>query len=39
MTMTRLEREGGLAVLTLANPPLTQISERMIDDRVEVVAG
>ena len=26
MTTTRLERDGGLAVLTLANPPLNQIS-------------
>jgi enoyl-CoA hydratase/carnithine racemase len=39
MTMTRLEREGGLAVLTLANPPLNQISERVVDDLVEVVAA
>ena len=39
MTTTRLEQEGGLAVLTLANPPLNQISEQVVDDLVEVVAA
>ena len=35
----RLERDGGLAVLALTNPPLTQISEQVVDDLVEVVAA
>ena len=39
MTTVRLERDGGLAVLTLANPPLNQISEQVVDDLVEVVAA
>jgi enoyl-CoA hydratase/carnithine racemase len=39
MTTTRLERDGGLAVLTLDNPPLNQISEQVVDDLVEVVAA
>jgi enoyl-CoA hydratase/carnithine racemase len=32
MTTTRLERDGGLAVLTLDNPPLNQISGQVVDD-------
>ena len=39
MTTARLERDGGLAVLTLTNPPLNQISEQVVDDLVEVVAA
>ena len=39
MSTARLDRDGGLAVLTLANPPLNQISERVVDVRVEVVAA
>jgi enoyl-CoA hydratase/carnithine racemase len=39
MTTTRLEEEGGLAVLTVANPPVNQISEQVVNDLVEVVAA
>jgi len=35
----RLERDGGLAVLTLDNPPLNQISEQVIDELEEAVAA
>ena len=38
MSTVRLDRDDGLAVLTLANPPLNQISERVVDDLFEVVA-
>ena len=38
MSTVRLERDGGLAVLTLANPPLNQISEQVIGDLVQAVA-
>ena len=38
MSTVRLDRHGGLAVLTLANPPLNQISERVVHDLFEVVA-
>jgi enoyl-CoA hydratase/carnithine racemase len=37
MTTVRLDHDGGLAVLTLANPPLNQISEQVIDDLVAAV--
>jgi len=33
-----LERAGGLAVLTLDNPPLNQISEQVVDDLAESIA-
>lgn len=39
MTTTRLERDGGLAVLTLDNPPLNQISEQVVDDLADVVSA
>ena len=39
MTTTRLERDGGLAVLTLDNPPLNQISEQVVDDLADVVTA
>jgi len=39
MTTARLERDGGLAVLTLANPPLNQINGQVVDDLVEVVTA
>ena len=39
MTTVRLERDGGLALLTLTNPPLNQISQEVVDDLVEVVAA
>ena len=39
MTTARLERDGGLAVLTLANPPLNQINGQVVDDLVEVVSA
>jgi enoyl-CoA hydratase/carnithine racemase len=35
----RLERDGGLALLTLDNPPLNQISEQVIDELEEAVAA
>lgn len=38
MSTVRLDRDGGLAMLTLANPPLNQISEQVVDDLVDVVA-
>jgi enoyl-CoA hydratase/carnithine racemase len=38
MTTARLERDGGLAVLTLDNPPLNQISEQVVDDLTDAVA-
>ena len=37
MTTSRLDRDGGLAVLTLANAPLNQISEQVVDDLADVV--
>jgi enoyl-CoA hydratase/carnithine racemase len=39
MTTARLERDGGLAVLTVDNPPLNQISEQVVDDLAGVVAA
>ena len=39
MTTMRLERDGGLAVLTLDNPPLNQISEQVVDDLADVVTA
>jgi enoyl-CoA hydratase/carnithine racemase len=38
VSTVRLERDGGLAVLTLANPPLNQISEHVVGDLVQAVA-
>jgi enoyl-CoA hydratase/carnithine racemase len=37
MTTARLERDGGLAVLTLDNPPLNQISGQVVDDLTAAV--
>ena len=37
MTRTRLERDDGLAVLTLDNPPLNQISGEVVDDLIAAV--
>jgi enoyl-CoA hydratase/carnithine racemase len=39
MTTVRLERDGGLAVLTLDNPPLNPVSEQVVDDLTESVTG
>ena len=39
MGTAQLEWEGALALLTLDNPPLNQISERVVDDLEEVVAA
>jgi Enoyl-CoA hydratase/isomerase len=39
MTATRLERDGGLAVLTLDNPPLNQISEQVVDDLADAITA
>jgi enoyl-CoA hydratase/carnithine racemase len=39
MSTARLDRDGGLAVLTLANPPLNQISEQVVDDLAEAVGA
>ena len=39
MGTAQLERDGALALLTLDNPPLNQISERVVDDLEEVVAA
>jgi enoyl-CoA hydratase/carnithine racemase len=38
VSTVRLERDGGLAVLTLANPPLNQVSEQVVGDLVQAVA-
>jgi enoyl-CoA hydratase/carnithine racemase len=38
VSTVRLERDGGLAVLTLANPPLNQVSEHVVADLVQAVA-
>jgi len=37
MTRTQLERDDGLAVLTLDNPPLNQISGEVVDDLIAAV--
>ena len=39
MGTAQLEREGALALLTLDNPPLNQISEQVVDDLEDVVAA